>query len=64
MDLFSVVEDAHVILYVRGVYRQAKVYSRGDKVFANWGSGFVRLNRDKSTSVPSVRCIDHEGFDL
>lgn len=62
MNVFSVVEDAKVILYVRGVYKQADVYSRGDRFYAKHGSGFVRLLPHDTTSVPSIRWIDSMGF--
>lgn len=63
MDLFEVVEDALVVLFSRGVYRQLPVFRRGDKFFAKVGAGFVRLHRGGSTTVPAIRWIDHEGFE-
>lgn len=64
MDVFTLVEDARAILLVRGVYRQADVYTReGGRYYAKWGAGFVRLLRHNCTSVPSIRWIEGEGFN-
>lgn len=62
MEVFSIVEDAHVILYARGIYRQAKVFKRGDRHYAAQGSGFVRLLKGGQTTVPATRWIDGDGF--
>lgn len=64
MEVFSIVEDALVVLMARGVYRQAKVFKRGERYYAAQGSGFVRLLKGGQTTVPSIRWIDHEGFAL
>ena len=54
-ELFHVVDDAQCILAgSNGVYRQAKVYRRGNALYAGYGSGFVRLYKT-GTSVPSIR---------
>lgn len=65
MDRFHIIDDAAAILVSKGVYRQAKVYSRGTALFAAYGSGFVRLYRD-GTSMPGVRCeaLDVPGFQI
>ena len=61
MNRFHIIEDAAVILRgKKGVYRQAKVYARGDQVFAGYGAGFVRLTRGGSTGNPDVTWIDLE----
>lgn len=53
-DLFHIVEDATVILRSRkGVYRQAKLYHRAGRLYAGFGSGFVRLMQ-RGTSNPDV----------
>jgi hypothetical protein len=58
IDLFHVVEDATVILRnKKGVYRQAKVYHRGGRLYAGLGSGFVRLMQ-RGTSNPDVSWED------
>ena len=56
--LFHVLEDTFVILRSRrGVFRQAKVYSRGDRIYAGIGSGFVQLVRG-GTSCPDLSWSD------
>lgn len=52
--LFAEIPDAQIILRSKGVYRQAKLFRRGDHVFAAWGSGFIRLLRHGGTTVPAV----------
>ena len=54
MERFHIIDDAAVILRSKGVYRQAKVYYRGDDVFAGWGNGFIRLLRGSATTHPNV----------
>lgn len=53
-DLFHIIDDAQVILRSKGVFRQAKVYRRGDRLYAGWGSGFIRLGGRDATSCPNV----------
>lgn len=54
MIRFHVIEDAAVILRRRGVYRQAKVYQRGESLYAGYGAGFLRLMGNSGTSMPDV----------
>lgn len=63
MALFTIVEDAHVILYAKGVYRQVKVFERDGKYHAAQGSGFIRLHRGGVTSVPAIRWQETHGLD-
>ena len=60
-DLFHIIEDAQVVLRNKGVYHQKKVYRRGDRLFAAWGSGFIRLGGGDATSCPGV---SYETLDL
>lgn len=61
MERFHVIDDAAVILRgKRGLYRQAKVYARGDLVFAGYGGGFIRLTKGGFTSNPDVSWVDLE----
>ena len=53
-DLFHIIDDAQVILRSKGVFRQAKVYRREDRLYAGWGSGFIRLGGRDATSCPNV----------
>ena len=57
-DLFHEIPEGVVILRSKGVYRQAKVFRRGERVYAAWGSGFVRLCGGGGTSVPTVTFDD------
>jgi hypothetical protein len=59
VERFHIIEDAAAILLSRGVYRQAKVFRRGDRLYASHGSGFIGLYRT-GTSIPTISC---EGFD-
>lgn len=59
--LFHQIDDAAVILSSRGVFRQAKVFYRGEKVFASWGTGFIRLMQKGATSIPNVSYSDLSG---
>ena len=62
--LFHKIDDAFAILASsNGVYRQAKVYRRGEALFAGHGSGFVRLYKN-GTSVPAIRCEELIGVEV
>lgn len=52
--LFHIVEDCFVVVRNRGVFRQAKVFSRGEQLFAGIGQGFVRLVAGGYTTVPTM----------
>lgn len=60
MNLFHIIDDAVVHLQSRGIYREAKVYRRGEHVFAKWGAGYIRLLAHSGTTVPSVSWHDIE----
>lgn len=62
--MFTILEDAYAVLYSKGVYRQVKVYSRAGKVYAQHGSGFVRLVRGGGTTVPAIKWLELEGATL
>lgn len=64
MKLFHVIDDAQVILRSRGVYKQAKLYRRGDEIFAGANGGFIRMMGSHGTSVPSVSWLDIYGVKL
>lgn len=58
-DLFQEIPDGQVILRCKGVYRQAKLYSRKGLVYAQHGTGFIGLFKQKNpdgngTTVPSI----------
>lgn len=56
--LFHIIEGAQVVLSCKGTYYQKKVYRRGDRLFAAWGGGFIRLGPKLGayygTSAPNV----------
>jgi len=54
MNRFHVIEDSAVILRSKGMFRQAKVYRRGNDVYAGWGNAFIRLMRGSATTHPNV----------
>lgn len=64
--LFHEIPDAQVILRSKGVYRQAKLFRRGEDVFAAWGTGFIRLLSAGGTTVPTVHYLASEqrGFNI
>lgn len=62
--LFHKIEDGSVILYSRGLYRQASVFYRGALVFASYGAGFIRLMQKGATSIPTVSYEDLSGSDI
>lgn len=57
-----VIHDARVLLRSRGVFYQQRVY-RGpnNRLFAEWGTGFIRLGGQDATSDPNVSL---EALDL
>jgi hypothetical protein len=54
LERFHVIDEGAVILRIKGVYRQAKVYHRGADVFAGWGVGFIKLGPRGGTTHPNV----------
>lgn len=69
-NLFHVIDDAQVVLRSKGVFKQVKLYRRGEHVYAGWGSGFIRLLKHGQTTHPSVSydadsiCDPGEGIAL
>lgn len=53
-NLFHEIPEAQAVLRSKGVYRQVKMFRRGDGVYAAWGSGYIRLLGGSGTSVPAV----------
>lgn len=54
VQMFHVIDDTHVIIRARGVFRQSKVYRRGKALYAAWGGGFIQLRGNSGTSHPNV----------
>lgn len=57
---FHEIPDSVVILASKGVYKQSKLYLRGDSIYAKHGAGFIQLSKH-GTSVPNVRV---DGFHI
>lgn len=57
-NLSHIVEGAQAVLCCRGLYHQKKVYRRGDRLFAAWAGGYLRLGPklgiNYGTSRPDV----------
>jgi len=58
MELFHIIDDAHIILRSRGVYKQSKLYRRGKDLFAASGGGFIRVMQAHGTSAPNISWVD------
>jgi len=63
MLLFHRIDDAECIIRVTGgVFKQAELYRRGDRVFVKAAGGFVRIvakfGETWGTSKPGVNVID------
>lgn len=53
--LFKQVQGDSAILFSKGVYRQADVYTRGEgEIFIKNGNGFVRVSISGATSVSTI----------
>lgn len=55
IKFFSEVPEGQAIILASGVYRQVKLAVRDMKLYAAYGSGWVRLSQGGSTSHPKVR---------
>jgi hypothetical protein len=53
-ELFHCIDGHNAILRKNGVYRQTKLYKRGDYIYAGYSGGFVGLCRSGGTSSPDV----------
>jgi hypothetical protein len=62
-NLFHEIPDAQVILRSKGVFKQAKLFRRGEDVYAAWGSGFIRLLKHSGTTVPAVSWMVDSLYD-
>lgn len=63
MLLFHKIPDAEAIIRVaNGVYKQAEVYHRGERVFIGAAGGFVRVvakfGDEWGTSHPKIKVLD------
>lgn len=58
MQRFHIIPDADVIVVARSVYKQAKLYRRGNDLYVGHSGGFVRLYASGSTGLPNLRWDD------
>lgn len=63
MDLFHRIDDAECIIRAKGgVFKQAELYRRGDRVFVKASGGYVRIvakfGDTWGTSAPGINVID------
>lgn len=63
MDLFHRIDDAQAIVRAKGgVFKQAEVYRRRDRLYIKHGSGFIRITtkfgETWGTSAPNVNVVD------
>lgn len=67
VERFHVIDDAAVIVRNKSVFRQVKVFRRGDDLYASHGSGFIRLYKGGGTGLTTVSWDDIDlpidGFD-
>ena len=62
MDLFYIIDDGVAILRMRGrVYKQTKLYRRGEHLYVPASGGYIQLTRGSGTSDPNISCIGVEG---
>lgn len=64
MQLFHEIPEGQVILRTKGVFRQSKLFRRGDRLYAAVGSGFVRLLQGGDTTVPTTSWLEIDGDDV
>lgn len=69
MDLFTIIDDATAIIrQANGVYKQAKVYHRGSRVFVGHSGGFIRVTAKFGdawgTSNPNVKVEALDGLGI
>jgi hypothetical protein len=64
MDLFHRIDDAQAIVRAKGgVFKQAELYRRSDRLYVKSGGGFLRIegstgNGGWGTSSPSVTVLE------
>ncbi len=64
MERFVEVAEGCVITRHNGAYRQVKMYRRGDRAYAAFGSGMVRLCQGGTTSKTNVAWIEADAGDM
>lgn len=65
MERFHVIDEAEAIIRKGVVFKQVKLYRRGEDIFIPMSGGFIRViakfNDTFETSVPNIKLIDFEG---
>lgn len=65
MELFHVIDDGVAIIRSGQIWKQTKLYKRGDTLFVPHGGGYIRVTNKFGdtwgTSVPTVKAIALEG---
>lgn len=61
--LFTIIEDQVILRSTRGVYKQAKLATRGEFLYAATAGGFVMLYANGTTSSPTLRWEEIEGIE-
>lgn len=54
MDRFHILDEAAVIIRRKGLFRQTKVFVRGNGLYAGYAGGFVRLYANGATGIPDL----------
>jgi hypothetical protein len=63
MDFFTIINGAYALIHQGGVYQQAQLYARGERIYAKKGAGFVRLGVGGATSAQNVRWAEFDQGD-
>lgn len=65
MELFHVIEDATVIVRRKAVFKQCKVYRRGNYLYVGASGGFIRLHANHASGDANLSWddIDLPGLD-
>lgn len=64
MNRFEPIEGGVAILQRGGVWREAKLYHRGEDVFAATAGGFIKIASNAATSHPKISWHDCEGSGI
>lgn len=66
MELFTAIEDSYGVLRLsKGIFKQVKLYRRGERVFAPHAGGFIEIRAQEAsgayyTSHPDIKLVDYE----
>lgn len=61
--MFTIIEGGLAVTKSKGIFRQVKLYERGQRIYCQWGNGFISLHKgagDKIvTSIPDVQIDEY-----